>query len=638
VVVLDGCTRAVVDGVNILNGHVLNDDGIDVCNCRDVTIRNVFIRSQDDCITPKFSLDGFRVENVILWTDVANIFRIGYECHGPSRRYANFRVKGVDVLHQSVHKPPTGAMWSENVVYIQASNDMTFEDMVFEDFRIDGSEPGDNLINVRTLIIRDQWQQHKNPGRVRNVTFRNFRFTYGLPEKSQAVYLESIDDAHTVEGIRFENMDPRLAFVTKGKVGYEKTYADKVSDVRAWATGPWTVRVVAGGLAGDFQIAPPPVKSVTDERISALPLRDGKKQGFGKKVKLNAVRACECSVNGALDRASVKVRDEAGVVYAADRDYLIDPKGWASIESVQGGRLGTNRAVLVSYSYRQQRIDSVVRTADGKLALRVGVASTMLPQPAELQPGDERLVNVWVNAATDSLTDENLYPVLEAVAARPSGVSAERVAPKTLAKLKAGEKVKILAWGDSVTDGSYLPLAQRWQGQFVGRLRARFPKAQIELVSNGWGGRNSRSFLNLPENHPFCYERTVLGAKPDLIVSEFVNDCGIPEKDVEGVYAKYLADFRSIGAEWIVLTPHYTRPDWMRFSSAKGNDNDPRGYVKGLRTFAGRQGIGLADAARRWGHLWREGVPYQTLFCNDINHPDATGMGFFADALMALFE
>lgn len=404
------------------------------------------------------------------------------------------------------------------------------------------------------------------------------------------------------------------------------------------AVGPWTVRVAADGQAGDFVIAPPAVRKVTDERIAALPLRNASKKGYGKKVKLEAVRSCECSVRGALDRNSVTVRDATGAVYAADRDYLVDPDGWGAIEALPDGRLGTNSAVLVSYSYRQQRLDSVVRTAEGQLALRVGSDVTRLPEPPALRPGDVRLVNVWVNAATDALSDENLYPVLEPPASAPRGVPASSFAPKTWAKLQAGEKVRILAWGDSVTACGYLPDADKWQEQFARRLRAKFPRAQIELVSNGWGGRNSRSFLNLASDHPYCYERTVLGVKPDLVVSEFVNDGGIPEQDVDKVYRKYLTDFRAIGAEWIVLTPHYTRVDWMRFRREKGNDADPRGYVKGLRTFAARNGVGLADASLRWGHLWREGLPYQTLFCNDINHPNAFGMGFFADALMALFE
>lgn len=441
---------------------------------------------------------------------------------------------------------------------------------------------------------------------------------------------------------------PRTAYVTGLSFGGspERPLVTAGSDLitclfdrpTARATGPWTVHVEIPGLQGDVTVAPPPVKTVTDEKIAALPWADAKRQGYGKRVKLDAIRSCECSVKGALDLASVKVRDAAGTTYVAGRDYVVDANGWGAIEALPGGRLGTNRAVLVSYAYRQQRLDSVVRTAEGRLALRAGTAVTRLPELPKLEPGDVRLVNVWVNAATTALGDDNLYPVLEAEASAPGGVPASKFAPKTWAKLCAGEKVKVLAWGDSVTACGYLPNEDKWQEQFVRRLRARFPKAQIELVSNGWGGRNSRSFLNLPADHRYNYERTVLGVKPDLVVSEFVNDSGIPEKDVEGVYLKFLKDFRAIGAEWIVLTPHYTRPDWMRFSREKGNDDDPRGYVKGVRSFAARHGVGLADASIRWGHLWREGLPYQTLFCNDINHPNAFGMGFFADALMELFR
>jgi len=57
---------------------------------------------------------------------------------------------------------------------------------------------------------------------VRNVTFRGFSFPGGLLERSQSVYLESKDAEHTVEGLRFENLDPRLNVITKGKVGYDK--------------------------------------------------------------------------------------------------------------------------------------------------------------------------------------------------------------------------------------------------------------------------------------------------------------------------------------------------------------------------------------------------------------------------------
>ncbi|MCX6611749.1 MAG: SGNH/GDSL hydrolase family protein, partial [Acidobacteria bacterium] len=179
---------------------------------------------------------------------------------------------------------------------------------------------------------------------------------------------------------------------------------------------------------------------------------------------------------------------------------------------------------------------------------------------------------------------------------------------------------------------------ERWQEQFVARLRKRFPKARIELLTQAWGGRNTGSYLAEPPGSSHNYRETVLALKPDLIVSEFVNDAGLKPDQVEERYSKLLADFKEIGAEWIILTPHYVRPDWMGLTQERDIDQDPRPYVAGLRQFAASHDVGLADASLRYGRLWRQGIPYNTLMLNAINHPDARGMRIFADALMALFQ
>jgi len=121
------------------------------------------------------------------------------------------------------------------------------------------------------------------------------------------------------------------------------------------------------------------------------------------------------------------------------------------------------------------------------------------------------------------------------------------------------------------------------------------------------------------------------------VVSEFVNDAYLDQAGVDSLYGKVLADFQAIGAEWIIQTPHYVRPDWMGLASERDCDDDPRPYVAAIRNFAASHDVALADASLRWGHLWREGIPYTTLLLNSINHPDERGMALFADALMELF-
>jgi hypothetical protein len=151
------------------------------------------------------------------------------------------------------------------------------------------------------------------------------------------------------------------------------------------------------------------------------------------------------------------------------------------------------------------------------------------------------LGNIWLpgrlrNSAPISFFPilESAYPALPSVAPSP----AEKVLPKTLTKLRAGGAVRILAWGDSVTECGYLPVADEWQQQFVARLRERFPSAQIELVTVGWGGRNTQSFLSQPPGSPHNFKEKILDAKPDLIVSEFVNDANLDTATVEERYSQ----------------------------------------------------------------------------------------------------
>ena len=205
--VLNNVDGASIDGVNILNGHVLNDDGIDVCRSRDVTIRNCFIRTQDDCIAAKFWCEGLTVENCALWTDVANIFRIGVECDEPPRRIAGISVRDVSILHQSVLKP--GRL--QNAVNIMASNGEMFEDFVFDGLRFDTPEAGDNLASVRTLVWRGKVYVHEQAGHVRNVTFRNVALPADAPPDANCViFVKSHDAEHTVVNVANECDDPRI--------------------------------------------------------------------------------------------------------------------------------------------------------------------------------------------------------------------------------------------------------------------------------------------------------------------------------------------------------------------------------------------------------------------------------------------
>ncbi len=425
--------------------------------------------------------------------------------------------------------------------------------------------------------------------------------------------------------------------------------ASALSPAMLRLTGDWQVRVSVRdrrdqAITATLDIPPAPLVTVNAERFGTLPVFNPKAGGWAKGAALAGVRAQECTTLHLLEPQSLELR--TGPALDATRlirgtDYEAD-LSWGTFGRTTNGTLQEGQTVFATYRHGLLRLDTIVLTENGRILLRAGEARSAAPVPPALAKGERRLANIFLPGRISKLEPEHLFPILESAYPEPPREDpspVERLAPRTLAKLRTGQPLRILAWGDSVTVGSYLPdwENQGWQKQFVTRLRARYPRAQIELITEAWGGRNTRSYLSEPPGSEHNYTEKVLEQKPDLIVSEFVNDAGLNEEQVEQQYGRLLADFNAIGAEWIILTPHYVRPDWMGLTKEREIDEDPRPYVKGLRQFATKHQLALADASLRYGRLWRQGIPYSTLMLNSINHPNAQGMQMFADSLLALF-
>ena len=414
-------------------------------------------------------------------------------------------------------------------------------------------------------------------------------------------------------------------------------------------TGDWQIRVTVRSAKGQsitatLDVTPPALLTVRAEKFATLPIFNPQAGGWVKGAALTTVRAQECTTPHLLEPASLELRtgpEPDAPRLARGTDYEAD-LAWATIGRLTNGVLKVGQPVFATYRHGLLRLDSIVLTRDGSIVLRSGVAKSAAPAPPTLAEGERRLANIYLPGRIPKLGPDLLFPVLKTSFPEPPREKpspAEQFAPRTMEKLRAGQPLRILAWGDSVTVGTFVPdwEHQRWQEQFVARLRARFPKSQIELVTEAWGGRNTSSYLAEPPGSEHNYAEKLLAQKPDLIVSEFVNDAWMNEVQVEEHYGKLLADFKAIGAEWVLLSPHYVRPDWMGLAKEREIDDDPRAYVKGLRQFTTKHQLALADASLRYGRLWRQGIPYSTLMLNSINHPNAYGMSLFADSLMALF-
>ena len=419
------------------------------------------------------------------------------------------------------------------------------------------------------------------------------------------------------------------------------------SSMPVQVAGAWSVTIGPGAvqLGGreikltapvQFDIPPAPIVEVAGESHAGLPVFNPQAGGWMKGAKLKPLITQECTATGNLIPEGVVVRPEAGDAFVLDRDYALDGF-WATLGRLEGGRIAEGQTVLIDYRYSPNRLDSIVVNEQGKARLIVGepgVGSMLPPTPAE---GEVAVANLWIPGRTELLTNENLFPI-EALPELQTEPTAEQLLPKTLAKLRAGEEVKIVAWGDSVTNGGGVGGDQSlwYQYRFQARLQERFPKAKVTMLTAAWGGGNSRGYMDAPPGGAHDFKRDVLDPKPDLVTIEFVNDAYLNEEQTQTHYAEIMGHLSGIPAEVILITPHFVRPDWLGVKTLK-LDEDPRPYVKGLRRFGAENHVAVADASALWCRLCRQGIPYVTLEANSINHPDVRGMDLFVQALMGVF-
>lgn len=422
-------------------------------------------------------------------------------------------------------------------------------------------------------------------------------------------------------------------------------------------TPPWRIEIGPGiARIGEkevqiqspkaFDATPPEMISIQDEKQEALPLFRPQAGGWMKGLRLNRLKTEECTATGLLNPGSLRVKSEAGqsgVVYERGKDYEVDDF-WGTVGRLEAGAIREGQGVFVDYQCTPCRLDTIVLTSGGEARYLQGEPGVGLVYPAREGEGEVPVVRLWFEGKMAGLTDDSIFPVTltleEAVSQlrRESQGQAEKNLPRTLSKLRKGEPVTVVAWGDSVTAGGGVENdpSQRYQEVFAHDLRERFPKSAITLVTAAWGGRGSRDYLEAPSGGEKDFVRDVLEPNPDLVIIEFVNDAYLDEERSQAHYARILSIFREHGIEVILLTPHLVRPDWMDVKGMKFEE-DPRPYVKGLRKFARENGVALADASRIWCQLWQMGIPYITLETNSINHPDERGHRIFSDALMALF-
>jgi len=198
-IVPKNCDDVLVENVKICGSRCPNDDGINPVNSRNVTIRNCFIRTDDDCIAMKGlntahgNVENIVVEDCLLWSDRARIFLLGHESRAEYMR--DIIIRNLDILHMTM-----------TPFLIEPGEEMTIENVLIENVRCNAEYWGEFSDFIRLRPVVNQYMETKVPGRINGMHFKNVTLD-GEDEKGRyEVWIEGHSEGYGVTNIKFENI------------------------------------------------------------------------------------------------------------------------------------------------------------------------------------------------------------------------------------------------------------------------------------------------------------------------------------------------------------------------------------------------------------------------------------------------
>lgn len=187
----------------------------------------------------------------------------------------------------------------------------------------------------------------------------------------------------------------------------------------------------------------------------------------------------------------------------------------------------------------------------------------------------------------------------------------------TLNKLRTGESVRIIAYGDSITAGGdatrpELIFWQRWAND----LQARYPRAHITAVNGATGGDSTVQGL-------MRLQTKVLDQNPDLVLVGFgMNDHnvgGVPIPQFETNLTEIIMRVRAVThAEIVLFSAFPPNPEW-RFGTHRMSE-----YAAATKKVAAENTCAYADIFSNWQAIAQRKKP-EDLLGNNINHPNDFG-------------
>jgi lysophospholipase L1-like esterase len=194
----------------------------------------------------------------------------------------------------------------------------------------------------------------------------------------------------------------------------------------------------------------------------------------------------------------------------------------------------------------------------------------------------------------------------------------------TLQKLKSGEKVRLVALGDSLTYG--------WMTQYgfldylENLIKKKYPDSQVFILNKGVPGDTARDGLHR-------LERDVIRLSPDIVLIQFaLNDAysGLSandfQKNIESIIVK-IKD--SLDAEIALLTS-------VAIHDSSMNKIANEFYMK-ISKSGEKYNLPVISVHKYWEKKISSGIKHSQLVQYDGVHPTEKGYELMAEAVFELF-
>lgn len=179
-------------------------DGLDMMSCSDVNIKDVFLRTSDDCIAiyaHRWNFYGnsrnVNVSDAVLWADVAHPTMIGL--HGNTTHAGdtieNISFRNIDILeHDEDDRNYQGCL------AINTGDFNLVQNVRYEDVRIDNFEEG-QLLNLR---VYENPKYTTGAGRnIENILFKNISY---IGSGANLSIIEGFSDERRIKNVTFQNL------------------------------------------------------------------------------------------------------------------------------------------------------------------------------------------------------------------------------------------------------------------------------------------------------------------------------------------------------------------------------------------------------------------------------------------------